>query len=353
MPGHGPPPGADGTRPRTSRLKTTSQRQGDSGMTPNPLSGPTPIPAGGASSLHPGPGVTSRSHHPPSHGGPGGTQLPLALAQGPEPDFAAYLAGPNREAVEALVAWARPPVDAASPASPTATPSRGSSPPDTFRVSPQESPPDAPQALTATASRLASFPGTGSGFLYLFGPAGTGKTHLLQAACRAARQAGLAAVCLPLDHPGLEPAILDELEGWDHIALDGLDAIAGQAAWENALFHLYNRLRDARRSLVVAARATPGELGIQLPDLASRLAWGPAYRLRALEERDCANLLRHSAQQRGLHLGEEVIAYLLKRCPREPDYLLKLLGRLDEATLAHKRRPTLPLIRALIEGPPT
>jgi hypothetical protein len=80
---------------------------------------------------------------------------------------------------------------------------------------------------------------------------------------------------------------------------------------------------------------------------------GPAYRLRALEERDCANLLRHSARQRGLHLGEEVIAYLLKRCPREPDYLLKLLGRLDEATLAHKRRPTLPLIRALIEGPPT
>lgn len=226
--------------------------------------------------------------------------MPLALSPSAESDFSAYLAGPNAEVVAALAAWAQP---------------------------------------AAT-----------NGFIYLHGPPGTGKSHLLQAACQAARQAGLAAAFLPLGHPGLDPTVLEALEGWDRIALDGLEAVVGQATWEEALFHLYNRLRDAGRGLLVATRPPPGELGIHLADLASRLAWGTCYRLRPLDERNCAALLRHAARRRGLKLGEEAIAYLLKRCPREPGYLLGLLGHLDRASLAHKKRPTLPLIRALLEA---
>ncbi len=230
-----------------------------------------------------------------------GAQLPLALDKRPELDFSEYLPGPNAEGVAAVLTWAQ------------ATPGA-----------------------------------EGDRFLYLFGPPGTGKTHLLQAACQAAREAGLASAYLPLDHPGLDPAILDELESLDRVALDALDAIAGIPAWEQALFHLYNRLRQAKRGLLVAARRPTAEVGVQLPDLVSRLAWGPAYRLKPLDEMGCAELLRQGAQGRGLPLGEEAIAYLLKHCPREPGYLLALLGELDQASLAHKRRPTLPLIRDLL-----
>lgn len=287
---------------------------------------PTPSPDLGSASPGPRPDPGLPSPLPrqspegasrPQPGALGGPQLPLALTPGAESDFSAYLAGPNAEVVAALTAWARP--------------------------SPLPHTPEAPPRV-ATYQPAATGP-----FLYVFGPPGTGKSHLLQAACQAARQEGLAAACLPLDHPGLQPAILDALECWDRIALDGLEAVIGQATWEEALFHLYNRLRDAGRGLLVAARHPPAELGIHLPDLASRLAWGASYRLRPLDEEDCAALLRHAARRRGLKLGEEAITYLLKRCPREPGYLLGLLGQLDQASLAHKKRPTLPLIRALIE----
>jgi len=234
---------------------------------------------------------------------PGGIQLALAFASQPALDFAEYLAGPNAEAVAALQVWAR----------------RGTGP---------------------TADR----------FLALCGPPGTGKTHLLQAACRAALEADMTAAYLPLDHPGLDPSVLDGLEGLDRIALDALEVIAGQPAWEHALFALFNRLRELGRGLLIAVRRPPAELGFLLPDLASRLTWGPTYGLRPLDEMGCADLLRQGARRRGLPLGEEAIAYLLKRCPREPGFLLALLKDLDQASLSHRRRPTLPLIRELLRA---
>ena len=230
-------------------------------------------------------------------------QLTLALATQPALDFTEYLAGANAEAVAALRVWA----------------GRDSGP-------------------------------AGDRFLCLFGPPGTGKTHLLQAACRAALDAGLRAAYLPLDHPDLDPSVLDELEGLDRIALDALEGISGQPAWEHALFALFNRIRELGRGLLVAARRPAPELRFHLPDLASRLSWGTAYGLRPLDEDGCADLLRQGARHHGLPLGEEAIAYLLKRCPREPGFLLALLRELDQASLSHQRRPTLPLIRELLNS---
>ncbi|MCZ7167078.1 DnaA ATPase domain-containing protein, partial [Salmonella enterica] len=83
------------------------------------------------------------------------------------------------------------------------------------------------------------------------GKDGVGRTHLLQAACLRFEQMGEPAVYLPLAElldRGI--GILDNLEQYELVCLDDLQAVAGRADWEEALFHLFNRLRDSGRRLL-------------------------------------------------------------------------------------------------------
>ena len=200
----------------------------------------------------------------------------------------------------------------------------------------------------ALAAIAASATGQGEAFLYLLGQAGTGKTHLLQAACRAAHQAGRRAHAVPLGQPDLAPQILEGLEQMELVALDDLDRIAGQLPWEHALFDLFNRLRELGRTLLVAADAAPEHLGLRLADLRSRLQWGPRYRLQPLPEADCERLLVETANRRGLELAPELVRYLMHHHARDPGSLVALVARLDRLSLQEQRQPTIPLVRGLL-----
>ena len=187
--------------------------------------------------------------------------------------------------------------------------------------------------------------------LFVTGPAGSGKTHLLQAACRAVEAAGEAAVYLPLTtFSTMNPGILEGLEQYALIALDDVQAVAGQADWEEALFHLYNRLREAQGRLLAAAAAPPEQLKIELPDLRTRLGWGAVYALQLPDDDVRLQILALRAQVCGLELPEETARYLLRRSPRDLPALIGLLERLDHAALAAQRRLTVPFVKAVLES---
>lgn len=190
--------------------------------------------------------------------------------------------------------------------------------------------------------------GAGQRYLFLHGAAGSGKSHLLQAACREAIDLGRSVLYLPLDTDGPAPAMLEDLEQRDAVAIDALQAIVGDDAWERGLFDLYNRLQEAGRHLLVAARVPPPALGLGLADLTSRLSAGPAYLLRDLDDDGRARLLGVAAQQRGLNLEPAALDYILNRCPRDPGTLLRLLDDLDRLSLQRRRAPTVRLIGELL-----
>ncbi|MCA1804575.1 MAG: DnaA regulatory inactivator Hda [Xanthomonadaceae bacterium] len=187
----------------------------------------------------------------------------------------------------------------------------------------------------------------GARMVYCSGAPGTGKSHLLQATCAAAREQGRTAWYLPLE-PQLSPAVLEGLEQQEVLCLDDLQRVAGHAAWEEALFHLYNRVREQEGVLLVAGDGRPEELGLALPDLVSRLHWGLLYRLRELDDAERLAALQLRAASRGLDLPVETGDYLLRRCPRDLPALFELLDRLDLASLAAQRRLTIPFVRAVL-----
>lgn len=202
----------------------------------------------------------------------------------------------------------------------------------------------------ALAAVKAMVEGRGEPFVYLFGGPTTGKTHLLQAACNAAIERGRRAQLIPLDQPGLTPCILEGLARCDLLAIDDLQNIAGQETWELALFALFNETRAHAGALLVSARHAPDELGIRLPDLASRMHWGPRYRLQPLDDQECSELIMQVAAELGLLLRPDVAGFIMRNHPRDPDSLVTLVRLIDRVSLREQRQPTLPLVRKIMRG---
>lgn len=249
--------------------------------------------------------------HPPV-GGPGGGQLLLPLPLDPVCTFATLVTGPhNRAAVAALQG------------------------------------------------------GVGPGVV-LVGGAGTGKSHLLQAAVHAAREewgagaavhltvsalgsalAGLTGEGAPR---GVEEALATFLEGHAAcrlVALDGLEGLPGLPLAQEAALYLYTRMREAGGRWLGASRIPPQELAIR-PDLRSRLLWGVVVGLEHPEEGEMAAILRKLAADRQVVLPEEVIRFLVVRLPRRVADHAAALERLDRASLGRGRPLTVPLAKEVL-----
>jgi DnaA family protein len=191
--------------------------------------------------------------------------------------------------------------------------------------------------------------------LWLWGRAGTGKTHLLQAACAAVGEQGGAAAYLDLE----TAAAPGQLEGFDAlglVCLDGLERVSADADWNAAVFRLHTLMQDGRAErpgrLYVASTAPPASLRFRLPDLRSRLLAAPVHQLLELDEDGRIAALELRAHRRGLALPRESAAWLVHRMPRDMHSLCAVLDRLDQAALVAQRRLTVPFLRQVLDGQP-
>lgn len=206
----------------------------------------------------------------------------------------------------------------------------------------------APEGAVALLRALARGESSVAG-VYLAGAPATGKTHLLLATCAEAEAVGRRAAYVPLAAAsGRVRDALDAYESADVLALDGVDAIAGDREDEIALFDIHNRMRDAGRCVLYSACAMPDALALVLPDLRSRLSQCARVALAPLDDDGRAEVLRLRAHRRGLQLEEAAIDWLLKRVDRDLGSLTALFDRLDRESLAAQRRITVPFLRSVL-----
>ncbi len=192
-----------------------------------------------------------------------------------------------------------------------------------------------------------SLQSSGERFIYLSGKSGAGKSHILQAITH---QISSNSIYLPLEEVvdyGLD--VFDGLEQLDVICLDNIEKIGGNRELEIALFHLYNRIRDNNHSLLFISGKEPiSNLSIQLPDLRSRITWGLSFHLNELAEEDKLKVLEQKAVDKGFKLPAAVGQYLINHCARDMHQLTSIIDTLDKASLAAKRKLTVPFVKQIL-----
>jgi DnaA family protein len=215
-------------------------------------------------------------------------QIPLAIADEPQRSFESYVAGPNAAAVLHL---------------------RG--------VAHQSAP------------------------VYLWGPAGVGKTHLLQALAHHVQRAGGRVGWFTAD--AAMPWAFDET----HMLIVFDDCDRYDEARQQAAFALFVDATTHGTPVAAAGRVPPVDLPLR-DDLRTRLGWGHVFALAPLAESETRAALRREADRRGLFLSDDVMDYLLTRFARDLKHLMTVLDRLDEFALVHKRAITVPLLKQML-----
>ena len=190
--------------------------------------------------------------------------------------------------------------------------------------------------------------GEGEKQLYFWGEPGRGKSHLLQASCNlAAKNQQTVCYLTQAEIANQSVEMFDGLEQVELICLDDIETWLSNAEWETALFDLINRVRENNNRLMMASTQPPDEVFVKLPDLRSRLSWGPVFQLQDLSDKEKFQALRYRARQSGLELPENVADYLMQRYPRDMFGLFERLAVLDKASMALQRRLTIPLIKSV------
>jgi len=164
-----------------------------------------------------------------------------------------------------------------------------------------------------------------SRFIYLWGEAGSGKTHLLSSVQTMAAELDMPVVCA------------DNVHTLDNAA-------------QIALFNTYNELKASNGLLFAAGIAAPTRMQLR-DDLATRLAWGLTYQLHPLTDTEKAQALKQHAHAKGMKLPDEVLDYCLRYLRRDMPSLIATIDALGEWSLTYKRAVTLPLLKQLLHKP--
>lgn len=191
------------------------------------------------------------------------------------------------------------------------------------------------EAAVVWIDRWPNWPAPG---LALFGPAGSGKSHL--AAVWQSRSGAAVVTADALKRR--------RVEARSCVYEDGEAALADRAAAE-ALFHLYNRVAARGGHMLLTGTMPPARWPVALPDLGSRLRALPTAEIKPPDDAMLAGLFAKLFRDRQLAVAGEVILYLVQRIERSCAAVARAVEALDRASLAERRPITLPLARTVLD----
>ncbi|MWB77862.1 chromosomal replication initiator DnaA [Pseudooceanicola sp. 216_PA32_1] len=187
-----------------------------------------------------------------------------------------------------------------------------------------------------------AWPGWPGSKLLLIGPPASGKTHLAHVwAERAGARVIAASALRHEDIPALVTA---------PVAVEDVPDIGGDAAAEQALFHLHNLVLAEGHSLLMTADRPPARWPLTLPDLLSRAAGAQAATLEPPDDALLVAVLAKLFADRQIVPGPDVIPYLVRRIDRSFASARAAVDALDAQSLAEGRAVTRPLAARVLDS---
>ncbi|MYJ52038.1 MAG: DnaA regulatory inactivator Hda, partial [Gammaproteobacteria bacterium] len=183
--------------------------------------------------------------------------------------------------------------------------------------------------------------------MYVWGPPGSGKTHLLNASCIENRRSGRSSYYLSLEE-GPDSGIGCLTDHDSLVCIDNLECIDLDGDMQEALFHTYEMLHAGQGRMLVSANRPLAEIGLTLRDIDSRLSSGGVFQIHPLSDEEKKDALRRRAKDKGFALDDAVINYILAHHSRQPRDLFGLLDRLGSESLRHQRKITVPFMKDLL-----
>lgn len=165
------------------------------------------------------------------------------------------------------------------------------------------------------------WPGWNAPLLYIYGPEGSGKTHL-------------ASIWKGLSKDG--------------VVIEGIETLAGDRRAEETLFHLYNRVRQTPGAVLLTGALPLAMVRFAIPDLASRLRACPQVAIGLPDEHLLRALLVKLFSDRQMRIDVAVIEYCVARMERSFSAARELVAKLDQKSLTEKRSVTVGMVRAVL-----
>jgi len=177
--------------------------------------------------------------------------------------------------------------------------------------------------------------------IYVYGPTGLGKTHLLQGATLKALSDQQSAMYIDC-YNSLPGHVLESIEQLNWISIDNIDAINDNQ--QDLFFDLYNRAKQAKVSMLISGSDLPSELDV-MKDLKTRLGLATVFQLEKLNDELTMLVLNNQMSDRNLSINSKVYEYLFKYYSRDVKVLLTAIDDLDKVSLQAKQSITIPFVK--------
>ena len=172
------------------------------------------------------------------------------------------------------------------------------------------------------AIAVATRPGNVYNPLFIYGPPGVGKTHLLYAIANGIRESNPEANIVYIKGDEFTNELIAAITSGNNIEfrnkyreadlflIDDIQFIAGKNSTQEEFFHTFNKLYEEHKQIVMTSDRKPSDMQTLEDRLRTRFEWGLLADIQPPDYETRMAILKNKANQIGLDLSDDVCHYI-------------------------------------------